>query len=220
MTFSAYTAQDLMGILRQRAGDNVFEAKGLEMIARKCQSDGGDVRKARDFAVDAIQLRLDTLSNDGNDDSATTGPLVKLAHVAKLNCSNNRATLDLVSGLPQMCKSSLLVLTTLSKMQVTKTTIRQLRSFVAKCMTDEHEEEIMSMEDFITCLETLKDSGLLRIEAANLNCLSSHDQMGTVVQLGYQLQDAMQAVDKVCTGEYYRRIVHLVEECRDELALR
>ena len=177
------------------------------MIARKCMGDKGDARTALDMAANVVKARLERLDEDST--ALTDGPLIKLKDVAVLNRAQNRGILEQIEGLPQACKMCLVALIALGKSQVTESTIGKLRNFVSQCVDEE--DDHIAADDFERCLETLKDSGLLRMETANLNNLSIHQKTTVVIRLGLQLEDVQIAVDKVCQGEFYERVARLAE---------
>lgn len=207
LTFSAYSKQEVLDILRQRVGTTLLHERALEMIALKCVGERGDARTALGVTADICKARLDALEDES---ILSQGPLVTIKDVIAFFQSQGRTMTDRIQGLPQACKFCLVVLSTLGKVRVTETNVAKLRSFVTKCTI--YEDDLMTAEDFVGCLETLNDSGLLRIETTNLSSLPMVHQMNVRVQLGYQLEDVQIALDKVCKGGIYDEIRRWVPE--------
>lgn len=175
----------------------------MEMLALKTMNERGDARTALNMAAKLVQARLEFMDEEST--ALTEGPLIKLNDVVTVTKTQMRDLMDQIAGLPSICKTCMVVLITLGKRQVTETTIGKLRKFVSMC-TD-NEDDLLSPDDFEHCLETLKDSGLLRLETpASLNELSNHQKPQIVVRLGLQLEDVQIAVDKVCKCKYYGEI--------------
>ena len=210
MTFPAYSEADLIEILRHRVGNKLMDEKAMQFIARKCVGEGGDARKTTDMARTVVEACLERVDRR----TVTPGPLVTMKHVAVLNRNQARAIADQIQGLPQVCKFCLYVLSTLGKMKVTDTTLGKLQRFVMQCMS---EDDLLTVEDFAGCLETLHDSGLLRMDKANVSGLSLFEKIHVGIRLGYQLEDVQFALEKVCKGDIYERLAKRVEMNRDEL---
>ena len=199
-----------MTILRHRIGTKLIDEKAMRFIARKCVSDSGDARKALDMArtvAEACWERADS-------GTVSSGPLVLMKDVAALNSAQARSLVDQIKGLPQVCKFCLCILTTLGKMKATETTLGKLQSFVMRCTA---EDDMLTADDFASVLETLHDSGLLRLGKAKVSSLPLHEKMHVGIRLGYQLQDVQSAFDKVCKEPLYGRIALTVEANRDLL---
>lgn len=200
-----------MDILRHCVGTTLVEERAMQFIARKCMQEGGDARKTLDMARAVVERCLDRVDRDA---VSSSGPLVLMKDVVAQNHAQARVVTERIEGLPQVHKFCLLVLSTLGKFQVTETTLAKLKSFVLRVA---EEDDLIQNDDFIGVLETLHDNGLLRLDQAQLSGLSMHQQMHVGIRLGYQLEDVQLALDKVCKGDVYERVVMAVEANRNEL---
>lgn len=69
-----------------------------------------------------------------------------------------------IEGQPLTGKVILCVLKTLAQAGTFKSTVGELKKYVLDCMRQSgSEDEILTIEDFLVLLETLVDSGLLRV---------------------------------------------------------
>ena len=187
------------------------------MIAKKCFRDKGDARTALDLAASVVKARLESIDEDSN--TRTDGPLITMKHAAAVNQKQSRGLAEQIEGLPQACKMCLVVLISLGKKQVTESSVGKLRRFVTQCLSAfaDDEGEILSADDFERCLETLKDSGLLRLGTPNLNKLTDFQKAHVIICLGLQLEDVQIAVDKVCKGELYQKVARAALDNTQEL---
>jgi Cdc6-like AAA superfamily ATPase len=190
----------------------LMDKNAVAMVARKIAQGGGDARKALDMAATAVQDRLDVL-DEANDDNLTTGPLVKVQHVHMLNRKENQSLVTTIKGLPQAPLICLVILSALAEVHVTEASLGKLRSFAIKVL-DHSDDIVMSMEDFVRCVETLQDAGLLRLETAGkgMKDLSLRDQKQVPLRLGLQLEDVQAAIKKVCTGDFYDKLATTAKE--------
>ena len=79
-----------------------------------------------------------------------------------------------------------------------------------------NEDDILPMPEFLGCLETLQDSGLLDLEARKLSGRPLREVNSTTIRLGYQLEDVQLALDKVCPGEYYKTVAEAAKKTRHD----
>jgi Cdc6-like AAA superfamily ATPase len=208
MTFSAYSESDITDILHHRVGSNIFEDNALKMIARKCMAERGDARFALDMASTIAKNCLDKIAED--DESLSKGFLIKMKDFVATNRAQSIDLTDRIRGLPQACKLCLIALNVLGQNQVSTTSVKALRSFVVQCTISE--DDMLTVNDFKNCLETLRDSGLLLLRMKkSSSAYLAQNLIEATVELGYQLEDVRAALAKVCTGEYYEEVAKLAE---------
>lgn len=188
-----------------------MDDRSLEFIAKKCMNEGGDVRRALGLALEVVKARIDRLGDDTT--SVSSGTVIGFKDVFAISQVENRELVSQISGLPEISKACLVALSALGQVQVTETTIGKLRSFVGRCTKDE--EDVLDPDAFVRVLETLKDSGLLQFNAANIVAMSPRDQQNVVLNLGYQLEDVQTAVDRVCKSEHYQKIASLARNNKE-----
>lgn len=227
ITFRAYSENELVHILQARVGETIFESKALDFIAKKIAQGSGDVRKALELASGAVKNCLLSLG-DQVGDMDTQHALVKIPHVASAFKHVNRAVANIIDGLPTLGKTTLCVIVSLAKAEVTMTSIAILKRFVKDCvMQRETEEEMMSMPDFVAILEMLLDSGLLnlgKIDKASggskLSRLSAQQLAGMPIQLGIQLDDVEQALGKLLNQSYFENVRNYAVKNRDVVSVK
>ena len=184
------------------------------MIARKTMCEKGDARAALGMAAAAAQTCLDKIDED--DDNLSSDVLVKLKDVAAMNRAESKNLVAIIEGLPQTCKFCLVALNALGQLQVSRASVKGLRRFVIQCT--QNEDDILSVEDFQDCLESLRDAGVLRMETTKQSANASRTLMDTTVELGYQLEDVGAALGKVCIGPVYEKVAALARTNRVDLS--
>jgi Cdc6-like AAA superfamily ATPase len=222
LTFATYSENELEAILRQRVGTMLMDKNAVAMVARKIALGGGDARKALDMAATAVRDRLEVLE-ETDDDNLTSGPIVNVQHVHKLNRKENQSFVTTIQGLPAAPLICLVILSALAEVHVTEASLGKLRTFALR-VRDVHtpEDDFMSQEDFVRCIETLQDAGLLRLQTAGkgMGDLSLRDQKEVPIRLGLQLEDVQAAIKKVCTGEFYDNLASRAKENPQEFVVQ
>jgi Cdc6-like AAA superfamily ATPase len=212
--FNAYSKNDLVGIVQARIGDRVVAPKALEFIALKIEQSTGDARKVLEMMADAIERRLSALLEGKRLPSDPEAPLVTLGDVLPIIKERNNAVADKIEGLPAMGKAILCVLTSLAKVSVNSTSLFLLKRFTMQCMSqcDEHQEEMLTTEDFTLMIETLVQTGLLttggdmkRVGPANLASMP--------ISLSVGLEDVEIAINNGIGQErFYANIINYTKE--------
>jgi hypothetical protein len=217
LTFNAYGVLDIISILEGRIGRSVMDENAMQFIGRKISNDSGDARKALKLAAKAVQICLDKLENG---DKTTPGPIVKTMHAHLANRSTQERLNERIAGLPAFAKGILCILSVLGHKDSISVTCGRLRGFCASCMS--HDEN-PTAEDFRVSIETLQETGLLRMDnvhaeqafgpGASIMALDS-----APVRLGVQSEDVESAiVQELGQTAFFMRMRELALSKQDEL---
>lgn len=210
VTFSAYSAEDLVGIVQARIGDKVFDPKAMKFMAMKSSTIKGDARDVLSLATETIKGRIQSLSEGKRLPKSPDAPLVGIPDVIQ---AVKKAALDIpaaIEGLPAMGKAILCVLTTLAQESITTTSLGKLRRFVTSAMDENQRDEVLTLEDFKSLVETLCDNGLLaikgKLDAGTANLIKMP------ISLGYQLEDVEIAINNGIGKErFYEKMRELTK---------
>jgi len=196
LTFGAYSANDLTGILKSRLVPNTVDDKAIEYISKTVASSGGDARKALELASKAVKTCYEGLSEKSALTPPKPGPWVTMKHVVSAARAQTKQMNETINSLPEDGKALLCVLAALSKTDVTRTTFGALRRFVSDCMEFRGGYDLTPVADFRCMLETLENSALIQLGDANgiKSDLSVGELMYTPVVVGAQMADIEKAV--------------------------
>ncbi|KAL7567727.1 hypothetical protein ACA910_012061 [Epithemia clementina (nom. ined.)] len=214
VTFGAYNHDDLSCILKGRMEENVMHEKAVEFIAKTVANSGGDARKALEFASKAVKFFYDSLPSEAAS-SYSPEPLVTLRHVLEIKNEQNKEYHATIEGLPDNGKAMLCVLSALSQNNVTHTTFTKLRRFTVQCIEEGGMGETGSEQDFKLLLETLENSGLVRLgDNTGRKKKASSANMGPLMELcrmpvciGQQSSDIEKAVESVLGKDNFYRML-------------
>jgi Cdc6-like AAA superfamily ATPase len=185
----------------------------LEFIAKKVEQNTGDARSALEMTVKAIERRLSAVRDGCSMPADQDAPLVTMADVMPAVKKSNAKIAETIEGLPTMGKAILCVLTTLARAGSKSTTLGNLKRFASDAMSENHQEEVLTLDDFKALVETLTDTGLLSMQGnmgGNLHILP--------ISLGLQLEDVEVAIANGLGKErFYEKLCEFTKKNMDRL---
>lgn len=215
MTFSAYSEEELLHILRARVGETVVDYAALKFVAKKVSLGSGDARSALDMLSIAVQRRLETASGEVSSD----GPLITMRDVHLVSRGDKETSVKaIIEGQSTSMKVLLCILVSLSQAGVFESTLGNLRNLVNECLgEDGRTNELLPSDDFCLSLEMLVDQGLVNIaqKSSSSSFTVSHgfltgltlvDRAQQRVCLGTQSEEVEQILQSDLTQSFYQRL--------------
>jgi Cdc6-like AAA superfamily ATPase len=192
--------------------------KALEFIAMKVEQNTGDARMVLEMTAKAIERRLSVVRDGGQLPSNQDAPLVTIADVMPAVRKSNTKIAETIEHLPAMGKATLCVLATLARVRANSTTLGKLKRFVSEAMSENHQDELLTLEDFKALLETLADTGLLSVGGSG----RANQGMGSLqmmpICMGLQLEDVDIAISNGIGKErFYENLCEYTKKNTDSL---
>jgi Cdc6-like AAA superfamily ATPase len=217
VTFSAYSEEELLHILRARVGETIVDHAALKFVAKKVSLASGDARSALDMLSIAVQRRLETASGEVSSD----GPLITMRDVHLVSRGDKETSVKaIIEGQSTSMKVLLCILVSLSQAGVFESTLGNLRNLVNECLgEDGRTNELLPSDDFCLSLEMLVDQGLVNIAQKSSSSSSSStishgfltgltlvDRAQQRVCLGTQSEEVEQILQSDLTQSFYQRL--------------
>jgi hypothetical protein len=203
------------------------DPKLIEFVASKVAATSGDARKVLELASKAVEQCREKLGPDRleaaftwtNDVDAVTPdkPLVLLPHAMMAIRGAMTKYAELIDGLSLLPKAALCVATTLARALDDGSASMLTMGMLKKYTMEAGCEEIYNfeMDDFKGVVETLVDSGLLKLAACDKKrfATESLNNLANIpVRLELQLEDVLSALDKtLLQKDFYINLVNRVK---------
>ena len=215
--FPSYNENDLREIITKRIGKNVVDAKALELVSRKIAASSGDARKVLEITSNAIQICMDSLSDDllSNEIGSQDDPPVKIAHMMRaIREGNVIKHAEVIQKLPQLAKVVLCIAVAYGHVmgpqaEISPTYLKKLCSQATRYALFDDSD----VSDIINLIETICDSGLLRIK--NNGVFDTQDSNIKLI-IDVQLDDLECALgESLLNGEnseFYAKLMDFVKK--------
>lgn len=193
-----------------------MDAKAIELVSRKIAASSGDARKVLEITSNAIQICMDSLSDDllskeiGPDD----GPSVKITHMMRaIRDGNVIKHAEVIQKLPQLAKVVLCIAVAYGHVMGPNADISPV--YLKKLCAQATKYALFDDSDIASILgliETICDSGLLRIK--NNGVFETHDP-NMKLTIDVQLDDLECALgESLLNGEngaFYSKLMDFVK---------
>lgn len=229
--FSAYSEDEICGILKARVGHSVVAPSTLAFAAKKIAAASGDVRKAFELTATAIQNAMKEVKQmdpqKANEVDSTGGHLVLPKHLGEASKEETTNYQDRIDGQPLTGKMILCIITIFAQAKVHETTLGELKNHVTDCLRAVgKEDDILELDDFVALLTTLIDGGLLRASSsANIDNVLDvshgyHQIYQAPIFIGSLQEDIAKALDNQLKQSYFCKIREAAEKQTEKLQKR
>jgi len=229
--FSAYSEDEIRGILEARVGHSVVAPNALAFAAKKIATTSGDVRKAFELTASAIQSAMEEVQamdpQKAQELETSGGHLVLHKHVHQACRGEIINYQKRIDDLPLTGKMILCVMAIFAQAEVRETTIGELKNHATDCLRDSgKEDEVLPPEDFLALLGTLIDGGLLRA-SSSVNLDEAFDLSRGLLQIrqapifiGTLEEDISKALDKELNKSFFQNIREAAKKQTEKLQKR